>query len=177
MKDIKLIITLLAVAFFIVAYYTAEAFTIEYKRVLEAPKIEEKAFYQGSSNPEVNRLLNKYFGEDAAIMHAIAKAESSGKQYAKSYNCWSKNGVIVATKITGAIGVICPKDKEHLAWSNDKGYFQIAEVHGYNDDCLYDLECNFKAAKKIRDSQGLTAWYTYRSGVYLKFLWKNNGEV
>lgn len=77
----------------------------------------------------------------APIMAAIAMAESGGNSAAVGHNT---NG------------------------STDTGLWQINSVH--NVSGMTDPEANAKEAVKIYKSQGLSAWTTYTSGAYKKFL-------
>lgn len=77
----------------------------------------------------------------APIMAAIALAESSGNPMATNHN---SDG------------------------STDRGLWQINSVHGSLS--TYDVTDNAKAAVKIKSTQGLSAWVTYTSGAYRKFL-------
>jgi hypothetical protein len=74
-------------------------------------------------------------------MAAIALAESSGNPAAVNHN---------------------------TDGSTDRGLWQINSVHGSLS--TFDPMGNAKAAVKIKSSQGLTAWVTYTSGAYRKFL-------
>lgn len=77
----------------------------------------------------------------APIMAAIALAESSGNPAAVNHN---NDG------------------------STDRGLWQINSVHGSLS--TFDPMANAKAAVKIKSTQGLSAWVTYTSGAYRKFL-------
>ena len=105
-----------------------------------------------SKNPELNRLLKKYFKECklAKTMWAIAQAESSGKQFAVGVN---DNG------------------------SMDGGWLQVNTIHKHKwetnqqfIDRVHDLEENIKEARKVYDKQGLTAWVTYNNKKYLTYM-------
>lgn len=105
-----------------------------------------------SENVELNRLLKKYFLDckTAKIMWAIAQAESSGKQFAVGQN---DNG------------------------SMDGGWLQVNTIHRNPGESklefikrMHNLEENIKEAKKVLDKQGYSAWVTYKTGAYKKFL-------
>ena len=92
-------------------------------------------------------------GEDAAIMGAIAAAESSGNPRAfnpkgrdLSYGLWQIN-------MLGGMG---PERRRQFGISNNEE--------------LYNPETNAKAAKTIYDQQGFKAWSVYTSGAYKKYL-------
>lgn len=106
-----------------------------------------------SPNPQVSYLFKKYFPkeEEARIMRAISLAESKGKQTA--INKGNRNGSI------------------------DSGFFQINTIHKEKGETkeqfiarMHNLEENFKAARKVLDKQGLTAWSVYKNGRYLTYL-------
>lgn len=86
-------------------------------------------------------------GEEAAIIVAIAWAESSGNIYACNYNPPTPH---------------CPKG----SW--DRGILQINDCwHPEVDDgCAFDPACAFCAARNIPFS----AWVTYSNGMYLDHL-------
>ena len=92
------------------------------------------------------------------IMAAIAMAESGGNPYAhnaippdNSYGLWQIN----------MIGSMGPARRQQYGISS-------------NDE-LYNPAVNAKAAAKILSSQGLSAWSTYTSGAYKKYLGKSTG--
>lgn len=106
-----------------------------------------------SPNPQVSYLFKKYFPkeEEARIMRAISLAESQGQQK--------------------------PKPNRNTNGSIDFGFFQINTVHKKKGETIAqfhqrmsDLEANFKEARRILDTQGLTAWSTYNDGKYLTYL-------
>lgn len=115
---------------------------------------EDKEFYTNlSANPKVAYLFEKYFPnkEEARIMRAISLAESKGKQTAT--NTANRNG------------------------STDFGFFQINSVHKKKNETLTQfqnrmhlLEENFKEARRILDTQGISAWATFTNGAYLDFI-------
>lgn len=106
-----------------------------------------------SPNPKVSYLFKKYFPkeEEARIMRAISLAESKGKQTA--INKGNKNGSI------------------------DSGFFQVNTIHKKKGETesqfitrMHDLEENFKEARRILDTQGLTAWSVYNNKKYLSYI-------
>lgn len=113
-----------------------------------------ETFYDNLTNsPEINRLFLKYFPDpkEARIMRAIAMAES-------------KNSKTVINEFNNNNSI-------------DVGFFQINSIHKNKNetkehfiDRLCSLDENFKEAKRILDTQGLTSWSTYNNGVYLNYL-------
>lgn len=113
---------------------------------------EEGCLSSISKNPEVNILLQKYFGdcEDAKEMWAIAQAESSGAQLIMHKNT---NGTL------------------------DCGWLQVNSVHKNKNESqiqfcqrMGNLEENVKLAKEVKDKEGWGAWVQYKNGNYLKYL-------
>lgn len=110
-------------------------------------------FYENlSTNPRVSYLFKKYFPiqEEARIMRAISLAESKGKQ------------------------VVLNKNRNK---SIDAGFFQVNTIHRKKGESkeqfiarMHNLEENFKEARRILDTQGLTAWVTYNTGAYVAFM-------
>jgi hypothetical protein len=96
-----------------------------------------------------------FAGENAAIMAAIAMAESGGRPGAHNPN-----------RSTG---------------DNSYGLWQINMIDGLgpertrafgirrNED-LFDAAANSRAARMVHGSQGFGAWSVYRSGAYLQYL-------
>ena len=120
---------------------------------IEKKAEEVNAYCHPSKNPEVNRLINKYFTDcvEARTIWAIAQSESAGKQHA--INKKNRNG----------------------SW--DCGYVQANTIHRnkgetYQQFCdrMHDLEENIKMAKHVKDVQGWTAWVQYNNGQYLPFM-------
>lgn len=99
------------------------------------------------SSPQVARLvINAHFSAaDQPVMVAIVKAESGNNTTATHRN---RDGSI------------------------DRGLAQINSVHREFDShrLLSDPQYNINAAKSIRDDQGLSAWATFTSGDYRKYL-------
>lgn len=96
-----------------------------------------------------------FTGKNAAIMAAIAMAESSGKP-------WNHN----PNRATG---------------DNSYGLWQINMIDGMGperrrefgiskNEALFDPVTNAKAARAVHASQGFGAWSVYRSGAYRQFL-------
>lgn len=83
------------------------------------------------------------FPENPALMIAIAKAESGLDPMQTNRN---KNG------------------------TRDIGLMMINSVHGYDDLEMFDVDKNLKAARKIYDSQGITAWAAFNNNSYKQFL-------
>lgn len=125
-----------------------------YERARSAdPKVIEELPCNPSENKELNNLLIKYFKDckDVKVMWSIAQAESSGKVTA--VNKSNRNG----------------------SW--DCGYLQANTIHrnkGETKDAfcnrMHSLEENIKQAKKIKDTQGLSAWVTYNTGAYMAYM-------
>lgn len=122
--------------------------------VVEEPAEQKPDPYcNPSTNPEVNRLINKYFTDckEARTIWAIAQAESGGKQIAIN------------------------KANRNKSW--DCGYVQANTIHrkkgeSYQSFCdrMHDLEENIKMAKHVRDIQGWTAWVTYNNNCHQSFM-------
>lgn len=96
-----------------------------------------------------------FSGEEAAIMAAIAMAESSGRSTAhnpnastgdNSYGLWQVN-------MLGAMG---PQ--------------RLREFGIRRNEDLFDPATNAMAARKVYQSQGFKAWSVYRSGAYRQYL-------
>lgn len=83
------------------------------------------------------------FPENPSLMIAVAKAESGLNSMATNRN---KNG------------------------TRDIGLMMINSVHGYDDLEMFDVDKNLKAARKIYDSQGITAWAAFNNNSYKQFL-------
>lgn len=58
----------------------------------------------------------------------------------------------------------------------DRGLWQINSSHGYGTSSL-DPNQNIKQAVGVYHSQGLTAWATFTSGAYLKYLPRNFDKI
>lgn len=108
-----------------------------------------------STNPEVNRLLNKYFKscEEVTTIWAVAQAESNGKQLA--VNKANNNG------------------------SYDCGYAQNNSIHRNKNESkeafcvrMSNLEENIKLASQIYKQAGnrFTPWVTFNKNLHLKYL-------
>jgi tape measure domain-containing protein len=94
-------------------------------------------------------------GQDAAVMAAIAMAESGGRSSAyngnaatgdKSYGLWQIN-------MLGGMG---PQRRRAFGIGNN--------------EALFDPATNANAARQVFGSQGFGAWSVYRSGAYKDFL-------
>jgi len=101
---------------------------------------------KGTESPQGSpeSLIQKYFGDQAHIALAVAKAESSLNPKATNLN---RNG------------------------STDTGLFQINSIHGYETDYLLDVENNVKVAYEIYKKAGnqFTPWVAYNTGAYQKY--------
>jgi hypothetical protein len=107
------------------------------------------------SYDELYKLALSVGMSDPDIMAGIALAESSGNPKAhnpippdNSYGLWQVN-------MLGSMGA--SRRKSFGILSNDQ---------------LYNPATNARAAKKIKDSQGLKAWSTYTNGAYKKHMGK-----
>ena len=99
---------------------------------------------------ELESIIKEEFGDDGELMVAIAKAESNFQS--------DRVGDLHLTFNNGTMGMSC-------------GLFQIRVLDGRPDcESLKNPEFNIKWAKKIKESQGLTAWTVYTNGRYLEFL-------
>lgn len=99
----------------------------------------EKATSQSS---QIISLIKKTFPENPEVMVAIAKSES-GKSLNQNAVNINRNG------------------------SKDCGLMQINSIHGYDCEWLKIPENNMIVARKIYDTQGLSAWVSYNSKNYL----------
>lgn len=126
-----------------------------------------------STNPEVNRLLNKYFKdcETVKTAWAISQAESKGKQVKIGYNCYYKNGVVYEERVAGAKSGACKSEHNKYAWSKDLGYLQLNDYFHSACGDLQDLETNIKCASKVYKEAGnsFTPWVTYNQGLHLSY--------
>lgn len=113
-------------------------------------------------------LIEKYFPENSELMLAIAKAESSLNSNAINYNCYyDKAGNVHTTRPKGGYSTHCKKGHEKYAWSKDGCALQINDIHGFD---ITTSEGCIQAARKVYDTQGLTAWVAYKNGSYKKYL-------
>jgi hypothetical protein len=99
---------------------------------------------QDESPLSIEDKIRKTFPENPEVMLAIAKAESKLNPHA--INRANRNGSV------------------------DVGLFQINSIHGYDEEFLKNEDNNLKVARKIYDTQGITAWSAYNNGAYLKWL-------
>ena len=96
-----------------------------------------------------------FSGNDAQTMAAIIKAESSGNPYAHNPNRSTGDNSYGLSQIN-MIDTLGPaRRKEFGLKSNEQ---------------LFDPQTNLRAAKQVKDSSGFSAWTTYTSGKYKKFL-------
>jgi hypothetical protein len=116
---------------------------------IKVEQVQEVAEEPSSIKPEepatTEQLIRNIFGEEANVAIAIAEAESGLRAEAVNTN---RNGSI------------------------DRGLFQINSIHCKKFDCtrLFEREYNIEAAKQIKEGSGWTAWSTYKSGKYRKYL-------
>lgn len=99
------------------------------------------------------------FGEDCEIMIAIAKAESGLKADSIGYNCMYEGK-----------SAVCKTEDRHLAWSVDCGILQINHRGKVCPSELLEVDNNLEVGKKILNTQGLTAWSSFKANKHLKFL-------
>lgn len=99
------------------------------------------------------------FGEDCELMIAIAKAESGLKADSIGYNCMYEGK-----------STVCKPGDRHLAWSVDCGILQINHRGKVCPAELLEVDNNLNVGKKILNTQGLTAWSSFKANKHLKFL-------
>ncbi len=99
---------------------------------------------QDESPLSIEEKIRKTFPENPEVMIAIAKAESKLNPHA--INRANRNGSV------------------------DTGIFQINSIHGYSEEFLKNEDNNLKVARKIYDTQGITAWSAYNNGAFLNWL-------
>lgn len=121
----------------------------------------EEPIVSALASPEA--LIRKYFPEDPETMLAIAKAESRMKADNQNWNCYysADESVVYETKVPGSHSTSCKPEHRKFAWSVDCGIFQINMPGKVCDPKLFNIEENSKVARKILDTQGLSAWMTY----------------
>lgn len=96
-----------------------------------------------------------FTGQNAAIMAAIAMAESTGNSRAHNQN-WKTGDNSYGLWQVNMLGEMGPRRRQQ---------FGIA-----NNDALFDPATNAMAAAQVYRSQGFGAWSVYRSGAYRQFL-------
>lgn len=96
-----------------------------------------------------------FSGQNAAIMAAIAMAESSGNSRAHNQN-WKTGDNSYGLWQVNMLGEMGPRRRQQ---------FGIA-----SNDALFDPATNAMAAAKVYQSQGFGAWSVYRSGAYKQYL-------
>ena len=96
----------------------------------------------------LNDQLTQVFGEEAHLMKAIAMAESNLEERQVSHN----------------------RRKDGSTWSVDCGLLQVNTRGTKCPAHLLTISGNLKAAKKIRDEQGLRAWVVYKKKLYVKYM-------
>lgn len=107
----------------------------------------------------VEQHIQKIFGDKADIATAVILHESQNKLDAVNYNC-----------IYGGRSTSCRKGDESKAWSVDCGIGQINTKGLVCPPKLLTLEGNMEAIEKIYKTQGLTAWVSYKTGAYKKYI-------
>ena len=96
-----------------------------------------------------------FTGQNAAVMAAIAMAESSGSSRAHNQN-WKTGDNSYGLWQVNMLGEMGPRRRQQ---------FGIA-----NNDALFDPATNAMAAAQVYRSQGFGAWSVYRSGAYKAYL-------
>ena len=104
---------------------------------------------------EIVRKIAQQFPEHKTVMVSIALQESQLNPKAVGYNC-----------MYGNVSKACKPEDRSKAWSKDGGLFQI---HQFKAKDLH-LDENLKEAKVKYDTQGLTAWSSYKDGKYKKHI-------
>ncbi len=125
--------------------YSYPLVTKENKIIVENIRIEKAQAKAPEAEKEksIEEKIADTFPENPSIMIAVAKAESGLNPLATNRN---KNG------------------------TRDIGLMQINSIHGYGDLDMMDVDKNLDAARKIYDSQGITAWAAFNNGSYTKFI-------
>ena len=103
--------------------------------VLETKKSVRRESKDSLSQSEIENLISQYFPENSDIMIKIAKLESN----------FNPNAVHINTNGTKDIGLM-----------------QVNSIHGYDEEWIKNPVNNLKAARIIYDTQGLSAWVTYK---------------
>lgn len=93
--------------------------------------------------------------QDAAVMAAIAAAESSGRTSAHNPNTSTGDDSYGLWQIN-MLGKLGPQRKAEFGISRNEE--------------LFDPKINAAAAKKVYDQQGFEAWSVYKNGAYRKYL-------
>lgn len=109
--------------------------------------------------PTVDQYIINIFGSQAKVAKAVLTHESNLKLDAVGYNC-----------MYGGKSKSCKPQDRQKAWSVDCG---IAQVNSKGNTCpenLLTLDGNMTAAAKVYKDQGLSAWVSFTSGAYKKFL-------
>lgn len=107
---------------------------------------------------EESKEINRIFGKKATIATAVLKHESGLKVDAVNHNC-RYNGK----------STFCKKGDTNII-SSDCG---LGQINIKTKNCPAELltsQGNLKAIEKIYKAQGLTAWVSFKSGAYRKFL-------
>jgi len=98
-----------------------------------------------SNKGDIEKLIIKYFGKDADMAIAIAKAESGMTSDAVHVN---QNG------------------------SRDIGVFQINSCHGIDSEKLKNPDFNIRYAKELYDRNSWYPWSAFNNQSYLNYLYK-----
>ena len=113
--------------------------------------------------------LKQIFGPKAKVAKAILKHESGLNLKEKGYNCYyyrkNKDGKTVRYSTSCKT-----KEDREKAWSVDCG---IAQINVKGQVCpanLMNLDGAMKALEKKYKTEGLTAWVSYTSGAYKRFM-------
>ena len=114
------------------------------KTMAEVNKLDSstlRAEYQGGEEtqiPEVEDKIRQTFPEQSDLMLKIAFWESRLDPNATNLN---RNG------------------------SKDCGLMQVNSIHGYDCEWPKDVDNNLRVARKIYDTQGVTAWSSYNNAL------------
>jgi len=163
---LSIALAVLAILFFLEAVNTAlepRIITIINEVGAKGQEIEKNAPIPTTRalDDSIEGKIRREFGVEGEIALAVFKAESRLKNDAINYNC------------EGYPNGICPKGLEHKAWSVDCG---IAQINTLGKTCpkeLFDPEVNIKKAKEMHSKRGFQPWYTFKDGVYKKYLTTN----
>lgn len=103
--------------------------------------------------------ISKIFGDKASVAKAIIFHESQNSLNAKNWNC-----------MYGNKSTFCKKEDRPKAWSVDCGIGQINVKGTVCPPELLTLDGNMKAIEVKYKTQGFSAWVSYNTGAYKKYL-------
>lgn len=146
-----------------VEYIRAEEASISPPIAIKAPPriVKHKVvhYIKPEITPETKACIDDIFGDEAEIATAVLMHESGLRLDAINWNC-RYEGKSKSCKI----------EDRHLAWSVDCGIGQTNVKGKVCPAKLLTLDGNMEQIEKIYKSQGLSAWVSYTSGAYKKFL-------